>query len=163
MTSADSAVNLWIRRHTILIWFGIFLNALFIVPLLFFPRWMLDLFHIPLEHLIWARESAGLLMIISVFYIPPAVDFHRYRANAYIAVFVSRAFGGTFFFFAVVLFGQPLGFLSISFIDAFIGLTTLYCLIRIRMLEAQAGASIVADDQLPDRKPYDRSGTATPA
>src|SRR5262249_39572592 len=133
--STQSALSIWIVRHTILVWFGIFLNSLFIIPLFFFPRWMLDLFSIPLDQLIWARESAGLLMIISVFYIPAAVDFGRYRANAYIAVFVSRAFGATFFFFAVVLFGQPPGFLSISFVDALSGATTGYCLIRIATLE----------------------------
>ena len=140
-TSSESAVSIWIVRHTILVWFGIFLNALFIIPLLFVPRWMLNLFNIPLDQLVWARESAGLLMIISAFYIPAAVDFGRYRANAYIAVFVSRAFGATFFFFAVVLFGQPAGFLSISFVDAFIGSTTGYCLIRIATLEKQNRAS----------------------
>src|SRR5437762_5249793 len=113
-TAVDSTVSVLIARHTILIWFGIFLNALFIIPLLFFPRWMLDLFGIPLEQIIWARESAGLLMIISAFYVPAAVDFGRYRANAYIAVFPSRTFGATFFFFAVVFFGQPPGFLSLS-------------------------------------------------
>jgi hypothetical protein len=137
MAASRNPISVWILRHTILLWFGIFLNALFIIPLLFFPRWMLNLFAIPLDQLIWARESAGLLMIISVYYIPAAVDFGRYRANAYIAVFVSRAFGSTFFFFAVVLFGQPPGFLSISFVDAFIGSTTLFCLIRIRALERQ--------------------------
>jgi hypothetical protein len=136
-TAAPSTVSVWILRHTILVWFGIFLNSLFIIPLLFFPRWMLDLFSIPLDQLIWARESAGLLMIISVFYVPAAVDFGRYRANAYIAVFPSRTFGATFFFFAVVLFGQPPGFLSISFVDALIGSTTLFCLIRIKTLEKQ--------------------------
>jgi hypothetical protein len=135
--STQSTISVWIMRHTILVWFGIFLNALFIIPLLFFPRWMLDLFSIPLDQLIWARESAGLLMIISVFYVPAAIDFGRYRANAYIAIFPSRTFGATFFFFAVVLFGQPLGFLSISFVDALIGSTTLYCLIRIKTLEKQ--------------------------
>jgi hypothetical protein len=136
-TSAGSSVSVWVARHTILVWLGIFLNSLFIVPLLFFPRWMLDLFNIPLEELIWARASAGLLMIISVFYVPAAIDFFRYRANAYIAVFPSRTFGATFFFFAVVVFGQPPGFLSISFVDALIGSTTLYCLIRIKALENQ--------------------------
>ena len=136
-TATESTVSVWILRHTILVWFGIFLNALFIIPLLFFPRWMLDLFNIPLDQLIWARESAGLLMIISAFYVPAAIDFGRYRANAYIAVFVSRAFGSTFFFLAVVLFGQPVGFLSISFVDALIGSTTGYCLIRIATLEKQ--------------------------
>jgi len=136
-TSTQSTISVWIVRHTILLWFGIFLNSLFIIPLLFFPRWMLNLFDIPLDQLIWARESAGLLMIISAFYVPAAIDFGRYRVNAYIAVFPSRTFGSTFFFFAVVLFGQPLGFLSISFVDALIGSTTLYCLIRIRALEKQ--------------------------
>ena len=134
---AENSISVWITRHTILLWFGIFLNALFIIPLMFFPRWMLDLFGIPLQELIWARESAGLLMIISTFYVPPAIDFGRYRANAYIAVFPSRTFGASFFFFAVVLFGQPPGFLSISFVDALIGSTTAYCLIRIRALEKQ--------------------------
>jgi hypothetical protein len=142
MTSApSSSISIWIVRHTILVWFGIFLNVLFIVPLLFTPRWMLDLFGIPLDQLIWARESAGLLMIISCFYVPAAIDFDRYRANAYIAVFPSRTFGGSFFFFAVMLFGQPTGFLSISFVDAFIGSTTLYCLIRINALQKQADTS----------------------
>jgi hypothetical protein len=136
-SARKDTVSIWIARHTILVWFGIFLNVLFIIPLLFVPRWMLDLFSIPLDQLIWARESAGLLMIISVFYVPAAIDFGRYRANAYIAIFPSRTFGASFFFFAVVLFGQPLGFLSISFVDALIGSTTLYCLIRIRELEKQ--------------------------
>lgn len=140
-TSGGSTLSVWILRHTMLVWFGIFLNALFIVALLFFPQWTLDLFNIPLGQLIWARESAGLLMIISVFYVPAAVDFGRYRANAYIAVFPSRTFGATFFFLAVVLFGQPPGFLSISFVDALIGSTTLYCLIRIKTLEKRHDAS----------------------
>jgi hypothetical protein len=137
-TTTEDTVTTWIARHTILVWFGIFLNLLFIVPLLFFPRWMLDLFNIPLEDVIWARAAAGLLTIISVFYIPVTVDFARYRANAWIAVFPSRTFGATFFFFAVVLFGEPPGFLSISFVDALIGSTTLYCLIRISKLEKQS-------------------------
>jgi hypothetical protein len=137
MRDSQNNLSVWILRHTILVWFGIFLNSLFIIPLLFFPRWLLDLFGIPLDQLIWARAAAGLLMIISVFYIPAAVNLGRYRANAFIAVFPSRTFGATFFFLAVVLFGQPPGFLSISFVDAFIGATTLYCLIRIMQIEKQ--------------------------
>ena len=102
---------------------------------------MLDLFNIPLEELIWARAAAGLLLIISVFYVPAAIDFARYRANAYIAVFPSRTFGATFFFFAVVLFDQPPGFLSISFVDALIGSLSVYCLIRIKALEERSRES----------------------
>ncbi|MCP3463506.1 hypothetical protein [Bradyrhizobium sp. CCGUVB23] len=140
-TSVENTVSAWILRHTILVWFGIFLNVLFIIPMFFVPRWFLSLFGIPLDQLIWSRASAGLLMIISVFYVPAAIDFARYRANAYIAVFPSRTFGATFFFLAVVLFGQPPGFLSISFVDALIGSTTLYCLIRIGKLERQGRES----------------------
>lgn len=138
-TAAQSPLSVWIARHTILLWFGIFLNALFIVPLLFFPSWLLDLLGIPLQELIWARFSGGLLMIISTFYVPAAIDFGNYRVNAYIAVFPSRTFGALFFFFAVVWFGQPPGFLSGSFVDALIGSTTAYCLTRIRALEKQQG------------------------
>jgi hypothetical protein len=133
----DNTISLWIARHTLLVWFGIFLNLLFIVPLFLYPRWMLDLFNIPLDQLIWARCSAGLLAIISTFYIPATIDFGRYRVCAYLSVFPSRTFGATFFFVAVVVFGQPAGFLSISFVDALIGSTTLYCLIRISALERQ--------------------------
>jgi hypothetical protein len=140
-TSVENTVSAWILRHTVLVWLGIFLNVLFIIPMFFVPRWFLSLFGIPLDQLIWSRASAGLLMIISVFYVPAAIDFARYRANAYIAVFPSRTFGATFFFLAVVLFGQPPGFLSISFVDALIGSTTLYCLIRIGKLERQSRES----------------------
>jgi hypothetical protein len=140
-TSLEKSISVWVARHTFLVWFGILLNAPFIVAFLFWPRWTLDLFNIPLEQLVWARAAAGLLMIISTFYVPAAIDLGRYRANAYIAVFPSRTFGATFFFLAVVLFGQPPGFLSISFVDALIGSTTLYCLIRIKALEKQQSAS----------------------
>jgi hypothetical protein len=133
--ASPSPIGIWILRHTILVWFGIFLNSLFIVPLLFDPEWLLSLFAIPLEETVWARAAAGLLLIISAFYVPAAVDFSRYRVNAYLAVFPSRTFGASFFFFAVVLFDQPPGFLSIALVDALIGSTTLYCLIRIKVLE----------------------------
>jgi hypothetical protein len=140
-TTKPDSISIWIVRHTVLVWIGIALNALFVVPLLFVPRWMLDLFGIPLDQLIWARTAAGLLMIISVFYVPAALDLGRYRANAYIAIFPSRTFGALFFFFSVVLGGQPVGFLSISLVDAFIGATTLYCLIRITALERRQKAA----------------------
>ncbi|MGE0419629.1 MAG: hypothetical protein AB7O80_22725 [Acetobacteraceae bacterium] len=131
----DTSISLWIARHALLVWLGIFLNILFIVPLFLWPRWMLDLFNIPLDQLIWARCAAGLLAIISTFYVPATIDFGRYRVFAYLSIFPSRTFGATFFFLAVTIFGQPAGFLSISLVDALIGSTTLYCLIRIAALE----------------------------
>lgn len=135
----------WIARHAFFVWVGIVLNFLFIIPLFFYPRWMLNLFEIPLEHLIWARSSAGLLMIISVFYIPPTIDFSRYRACAWLAIFPSRTFGATFFTLAVLLFNQPPGFLSIALVDAVIGAITLYCLIKINAREREQ--TLIGDGQ----------------
>lgn len=142
---AKDTARYWINRHALFVWIGIALNFCFIIPLFFYPRWMLDLFNIPLEHLIWARSSAGLLMIISVFYIPPTIDFSRYRACAWLAIFPSRTFGSTFFTLAVVLFNQPAGFLSIALLDAVIGAITLYCLIKINAREREEG--LIGGDQ----------------
>jgi hypothetical protein len=136
--AGQTAISVWIARHTILLWLGVIVNAIFVAGLLFDPRWLLDLVGIPLQELIWARIAGGLLMIITVFYIPAAIDFGRYRTNAYLAVFPARTFGAVFFFLAVVLFGQPPGFLLASLVDALIGATTLYCLIRIKALEERA-------------------------
>ena len=137
--AGQTAISVWIARHTILLWLGVILNAIFVVALLIDPRWLLELVGIPLRELVWARIAGGLLMIITIFYIPAALDFGRYRVNAYLAVFPARTFGAVFFFLAVVLFGQPPGFLVASLVDAVIGATTLYCLIRIKALEERPG------------------------
>ena len=70
-------------------------------------------------------------MILSIFYIPATLDLDRYRIFAWLAVFPSRTFGGVFFFLAVFVFGQPLGFLAGVLLDGSIGIATLCCLIRI--------------------------------
>lgn len=137
--AGQTAISVWIARHTILLWLGVIVNAIFVAALLIDPRWLLDLVGIPLQELVWARIAGGLLMIVTVFYVPAALDFGRYRTNAYLAVFPARTFGAVFFFLAVVLFGQPPGFLVASLVDAGIGATTLYCLIRIKALEERAG------------------------
>lgn len=142
MKPAQPTIGVWIARHTIFVWLGVLLNLVFVVLLLFCPRWFLDLLGIPLQELIWARIAGGLLLIISVFYVPAALDFGRYRANAHIAVFPARTFGAVFFFLAVFLFDQPPGFLVASLVDAFIGSITLYCLIRIKALEGRSSGVI---------------------
>jgi hypothetical protein len=134
---ADSS-TVWIARHSILIWIGILLNVLLIVPLFFFPEQTLAFFGIPyLPETIWPRMAAMLLTIISVFYIPTTIDFARYRLYAWLAVFPSRTFESTFFAVAVFLFHEPPGFLIMTLIDGFVGLTTLICLIKIARRESQ--------------------------
>ena len=95
-------------------------------------EWILGLFHIPAEPARSGRASPGLLLgILSVFYIPATLDIDRYRVFAWLAVFPSRTFGSVFFFLAVFVFGQPLGFLAGVLLDGSIGIATLWCLIRI--------------------------------
>jgi len=117
------------------VWVGILLNFAFVLPLLFWPEWILGLFQIPVNQLIWPRFSALLLGLLSIFYIPATLDIDRYRVFAWLAVFPSRTFGAVFFFIAVFVFDQPLGFLVGVLLDGSVGVLTLFCLIRILRLE----------------------------
>ena len=132
-------LSIWIARHSLLVWLGIVLNLLFIVPLLFDPAWLLGLFNIPSDPSLWPRVAGLLLLIVTVFYIPPTIDLERYRANAWLSIFPSRSFGATFFFLAVFVFDQPPGFIVGILLDGVIGLATLYCLIRVTALERARG------------------------
>jgi len=116
-------------------WFGIFLNMLFVIPLVFAPQFFLDLLALHLEPVLWARISGMLLSIISAFYIPASLDLKRYRIHAWLAIFPSRAFGSTFFFLAVFVYGYPLGYLPIAFVDLSIGTIQLVILLNIQRVE----------------------------
>lgn len=131
----DDDIGVWIARHALLVWLGIVLNLFFVIPLLFKPEWILGLFNLPLNQLIWGRFSGLLLLIITVFYVPATIDFDRYRVFAWLAVFPSRSFGAIFFFLAVFVFAEPPGFIVAILLDGSIGLTTLFCLIKITKLE----------------------------
>ncbi|GGF63700.1 hypothetical protein GCM10007301_24360 [Azorhizobium oxalatiphilum] len=127
----------WKVRHAILVWIGIVLNLGFVLPLLICPSWLLALFGVPDDPSLWPRFAGLLLGILSVFYIPATIDIDRYRLIAWLAVFPSRTFGAVFFTLAVLVFGQPAGYLAGVALDASIGAATLYCLIRIVRLEAK--------------------------
>lgn len=136
-----ASLSVWIARHSILVWIGIVINLAFIIPLLFCPGWLLGFLGIPLNQLIWARAAGWLLFIITCYYVPATIDVQRYRANAWLAIVPSRSGGTIFFVVAVFVFGHPPGFLSIAVVDGFIGLTTLYCLIKIETLERARGTT----------------------
>lgn len=136
--SQPPSVSKWKTRHAILVWIGILLNFAFVIPLIFWPEWILGLFHIPIPpQLVWPRFAGLLLGILSIFYIPATIDIDRYRVFAWLAVFPSRTLGSVFFFLAVFVFGQPLGFLAGVLLDGSIGIVTLYCLIHIVRLEQE--------------------------
>ncbi len=130
------------RHYKWVTWFGIFLNSLFIFPLLLFPRFTLDLLGIELDQLIFARTAGLLLLWISVFYIPASLDLKKYRVHAWLAVFPSRTGGATFFFVAVFVFGYPHGYLPIAFVDLSILLWQLAILLKIRAVEHSPSASL---------------------
>ncbi|MCB1934998.1 MAG: hypothetical protein KDF59_03550, partial [Nitrosomonas sp.] len=93
--NANTKADLYTRWHAKAVAFGIFLNILLIVPLLFFPAEFLSFVGAPTDKLIWPRFAAILLIIISVFYIPAIIDLKRYRVIAWLAIFPSRCFGFT--------------------------------------------------------------------
>ncbi|HWJ74456.1 MAG TPA: hypothetical protein VNX29_14955 [Kaistia sp.] len=136
--SAHRSISKWKARHAILVVIGILLNFAFVIPLLFWPEWILGLFQIPVTQLIWPRFSGLLLGILSIFYIPATIDIDRYRIFAWLAVFPARSLGAVFFFIAVFVFGQPSGFLVGVVLDGSIGFLTLVCLIRVVRLEQDA-------------------------
>lgn len=134
MTQSRS-LSFWKARHAVLVWIGIVLNFAFVLPLIFSPQWILALFGLVVDQLIWPRFAGLLLGILSIFYIPATLDIDRYRVFAWLAVFPSRTAGVVFFSLSVFVFGQPFGYLAGVFLDGSVGLATLYCLIRITRLE----------------------------
>jgi hypothetical protein len=131
MTTYDQLAK-WYKRVT---WFGIFLNSTFIFPLMFAPRFALHILGFNVDPLIFARIPGMLLLWISVFYIPAALDLKKYRVYAWLAMFPSRIGGATFFFFAVFVFGFPLGYLPIALVDATILAMQLFIMLKIRKVE----------------------------
>jgi len=114
--------NNYAKWYSRIVWLGIALNMIFVIGTFFFPIEFVKLLNIPAPPAIWIRTSGMLLCIISVFYIPGAVDPMRYRWTAIIAIVPSRAFGSTFFLTETLVFGWPMGFLSIALVDLTFGL-----------------------------------------
>lgn len=65
---------------------------------------------------IWVRFSAQLLLLLSLFYVPGALDLDRYRLNAWFHV-LSRSAGVVFFTVCVVLLGFERRFLLFALLD----------------------------------------------
>lgn len=95
----------WFGRVVLL---GVAINLALSLPTLFVPERMLALLHLPMaEPTLWVQFSANLLILLSLFYIPAAIDPMRYQTSAWLAVFARVA--GTVFFLTqprdYVLFG----------------------------------------------------------
>jgi len=114
--------NNYAKWYSRIVWLGIALNMIFVIGTFCFPIEFVKLLNIPAPPAIWIRTAGMLLCIISIFYIPGAVDPMRYRWTAIIAIVPSRAFGSTFFLAETLVFGWPMGFLSIALVDLTFGL-----------------------------------------
>lgn len=92
-THASNALR-WFRR---IMWLGIVSNLALALPTLAMPERMMQLSGLPAaDPLLWPRFAALLLVLLSVFYVPAAVDPARYRAVAWLAV-GARLVGVAFF------------------------------------------------------------------
>jgi hypothetical protein len=86
------------RWFTRVMWVGIIANLALAILTLLYPAMMLARNSLPpAEPLLWPRFAALLLILLSVFYMPGAIDPDRYRANAWLAI-ASRLVGVVFFF-----------------------------------------------------------------
>jgi hypothetical protein len=95
----------WYRR---LVWAGIVANIVVALISIAWPAEVLGFLHLePAQPLVWPRFAVFLLILLSIFYVPAAMDPLRNRFSAIFAV-ICR-FGGVMFFALVgggyILFG----------------------------------------------------------
>ena len=84
----------WFKR---IVWIGIFANLALAFPTLAAPTLVIEMASLPTATPdLWPRFAALLLVLLSVFYMPAAIDPDRYRANAWFTV-GSRLVGVVFF------------------------------------------------------------------
>jgi hypothetical protein len=94
MTIVRSKAVVWFGR---VMWLGILANFALALPTLIVPDRLIAMTGLPpASPLMWVRFSAWLLMLLSVLYMPGAVNLYRYRASAVLSV-VSRLAGVLFF------------------------------------------------------------------
>ena len=94
MTIMRSKAAVWFGR---VVWLGILANFALAVPTLIAPDRLIAMAGLPpASPLMWVRFSAWLLILLSLLYMPGAIDVYRYRAPAWLSV-LSRL-GGVLFF-----------------------------------------------------------------
>lgn len=101
----------WFKR---VMWLGIFANLAVALPTIAAPDQMIELSRLPtVTPNLWARFAGLLLVLLSVFYMPAAIDPDRYRANAWFAV--GGRLAGVLFFFAEPATYRMLGLFDLVF------------------------------------------------
>ena len=96
MAIATTSAGRWFSR---VVWLGIAANVVLALPTIAAPDQVIAMTGLPtVTPVLWARFAGLLLILLSAFYAPGAIDPDRYRANAWLAV-VSRLAGVVFFSF----------------------------------------------------------------
>ena len=94
MSMARSKAAVWFGR---VVWLGILANLGAAIPTLLVPDRLIAMLNLPAATpLVWPRFAAWLLILLSLFYMPGAMDVDKYRVTAKLSVF-SRLAGVVFF------------------------------------------------------------------
>lgn len=110
-------MNGYARAFRVIVWIGVLVNIALATAAVFAPDWLLRTmgFDVAYPNL-WPRFAGWLLILLSLFYIPGAIDPSRYRANAVLQV-CARLAGVAFFAGAVLLVGFSTRYLMFAGLD----------------------------------------------
>jgi hypothetical protein len=113
------------------VWAGIVVNLLLVLPAVFAPGTVTRFFGLePATPAIWLQFSGWLLMLLSLLYVPGALDPVGYRMVARLAVLAR--FAGAVFFLGQIAFGDlPRGYLPFGLADLAFGVVQGFLLLRI--------------------------------
>ena len=100
---------------------GIVVNLLLVFPAVFAPDRVTEWFALePASPAIWLRFSGWLLLLLSLFYVPAALDPDRHRVSARLAIF-ARFAGAVFFLSQIAIADLPRAYLPFGLTDLAFG------------------------------------------
>ena len=136
MSSAENHYARWFGRIVLA---GVAANLCLALPALFYPNALLSALGLrpALENPLWPSFASLLLLLLSAFYVPGALDPQRYRASAWLAVLAR--FAG-FFFFVVRATEYPL----FGYFDLIFGLPEALLLVLYLRAEGRVPARVDA-------------------
>ena len=104
----------WLKR---LVWIGFFINLIFVIPSLFFPRTLETWFEFGTTNTIhWLQNVGLLLLIVTLLYIPVTQDPFRYSFVTFLVI-VGRFCAGLLFLFGVLHMNYPQGMWMLALTD----------------------------------------------
>src|SRR5262245_17843953 len=105
--------NPWVSWFRLVVLAGVLANMGFAIPAVFAPAWLLGRLGLDTPRpLIWLQDAGGLLFLLSLMFIPAALDPFRYKFNSAVLVFGRLAFG-VFWFWQVLFNDYPRPFLTL--------------------------------------------------